>query len=275
MTPNSTYNAHRALEVLFYWCVNSYSTNVTAGNVTTEIVASSSNVVSPGDGDSHSPMVLKSGTDTTEYTVDVYATDVLTFYLLPNLGTGNFSQAPSDPSDMGGTQASRGFTSQGAEVVSYALLPAGLGSSFTPAELADEDATNFKAVQNLTNNIATSLTNTMRAHPYSGGPVLGTAFISQSFVKIKWEWLIFLFVVEVLSIIFLAAIIIETKKEKIAILKSSSLASMCALSEESKNYIGTIKSRGEVLEKASGLEVRLENDGRDRWTLVMEDSSAD
>ena len=81
--------------------------------------------------------------------------------------------------------------------------------------------------------------------------------------------------VEVLSIIFLAAIIIETKKEKMAILKSSSLASMCALSEESKNYIGTIKRRGEVLEKASGLEVRLENDGRDRWTLVMEDSSAD
>ena len=158
--PNSTENAYRALEVLFYWCVNSYSTNVTAGNVTTEIVASSSNVVSPGDGDSHSPMVLKSGTDTTEYTVDVYATDVLTFYLLPNLGTGNFSQAPSDPSDLGGTQASRGFTSQGAEVVSYALVPAGLGSSFTPAELADEDATNFKAVQNLTNNIATSLTNT-------------------------------------------------------------------------------------------------------------------
>ena len=115
----------------------------------------------------------------------------------------------------------------------------------------------------------------MRTHPYSGDPALGTAFISQSYVKIKWEWLIFLSVVEVLSIIFLAAIIIETKKEKMAILKSSSLASMCALSEESKNYIGAIKSRGEVLEKASGLEVRLENDGRDRWTLVMEDSSAD
>lgn len=159
--PNSTENAYRALEVLFYWCVNSYSTNVTAGNVTTEIVASSSNVVSPGDGDSQSPMVLKSGTDTTEYTVDVYAADVLTYYLLPNLGTGNFSQSPLDASSRGGTQVSRGFTSQGAEVVSYALLPAGMGSTFNKnAELADEDATNFKAVQNLTNNLATSLTNT-------------------------------------------------------------------------------------------------------------------
>jgi hypothetical protein len=104
-------------------------------------------------------MVLKSGNDTTEYTLDVYAADVLTSYLLANLGTGNFSQAPSDPTAQGGTPSSRGFTSQGAEVLSYALLPEGLGSDITLAELADEDATNFKAVQNLTNNLATSLTN--------------------------------------------------------------------------------------------------------------------
>lgn len=106
--PNSdlTVFAPRALEILFYWCVKSYTTNVTIGNVTTEILASSSNVVSPGDGDSHSPMVLKSGNDATEYTVDVYAADVLTYYLLPNIGTRNFSQAPSDPSAQGGTQAS-------------------------------------------------------------------------------------------------------------------------------------------------------------------------
>ncbi len=114
----------------------------------------------------------------------------------------------------------------------------------------------------------------MRTHPYSGDPALGTAFISQSYVKSKWEWLIFLSVVEDLSIILLTATIIETRKEKIAILKSSYLASMCALSEESKNYIGAIKSRGEVLYKASCIEVRLENDGSDRWTLMMEDSTA-
>ena len=114
----------------------------------------------------------------------------------------------------------------------------------------------------------------MRTHPYSGDPALGTAFISQSYVKIKWEWLIFLALVEVLSIIFLAATIIATKREKVAILKSSSLASMCALSEESKNYIGAIKGRGEILDKASAMEVRLEEDGRDSWKLVMDNSSA-
>jgi hypothetical protein len=157
---------YRAIEILFHWCVNSYSTNVTAGNATTEIVASSSNVVSPGDagtveGDqnSPSPIVLSSKNDPTEYTVNWNAADVLTFYLLPNLGTGNFSQAPLESTPQG-AQASLGFTSEGAQALSYAVLPAGMGPVLTPAELADEDAANFEAVQNLTTNLATSLTNT-------------------------------------------------------------------------------------------------------------------
>jgi hypothetical protein len=156
-------SAHRAIEILFYWCVNSYSTNVTNGTVTTEIVASSSNIVSPGDPDadlnSPSPILLGLKDDTTEYKVDWNAANVMTFYLLPNLGTGNYSQSPSsDPSQ--GTQASRGFSTEGAEILGYALLPNGLGPLVTQATLADEDANNFEAVQNLTNNLATSLTNT-------------------------------------------------------------------------------------------------------------------
>jgi hypothetical protein len=75
--------------------------------------------------------------------------------------------------------------------------------------------------------------------------------------------------------IFLAATMVTTMKEKVAILKSSSLATMCALSEESKNYIGAIKSSGEVLNKALDLEVKLEEDGRDCLKLVTEGSSAD
>jgi hypothetical protein len=66
-------------------------------------------------------------------------------------------------------------------------------------------------------------------------------------VKIKGEWLIFLTVLEALSIIFLVATMIETNRVKMVILKSSSLASMCALGEESKDYIGAVKSRGGVL----------------------------
>ncbi len=114
----------------------------------------------------------------------------------------------------------------------------------------------------------------MRTHPNSGNPVLGTAFISQSYVKIKWEWLIFLIVLEASSIIFLTATMIETKNAKMAILKSSSLVSMCALGEESKDYIGANESRGGVLKNALGLEVRLAKDGSNRWKLEREDSGA-
>ncbi|KAE9366582.1 hypothetical protein N431DRAFT_548413 [Stipitochalara longipes BDJ] len=269
--------AYRAIEILFYWCVNSYSTNVTAGNVTTEIVASSSNVVSPGDMSLNSPssIVLGAKNDTTEYKVDSITANVLTFYLLDNLGTGNFSMSPllAPPQ---GAQYLYGFSSEGVEALSYALLPTGLaGGKITPATLAGEDATNFEAVQNLTNNLATSITNTMRNPPYSGDPTLGTAYILQSYVKIKWEWLILLAVLEALSMIFLAATMVTTMKEKVAILKSSSLATMCALSEENKNYIVAIRSSGEGLNKALDLKVRLEEDGRDSWKLVREDSSAE
>jgi hypothetical protein len=93
-------------------------------------------------------------------------------------------------------------------------------------------------------------------------------------VKIKWEWLIFLIVLEASSIIFLAATMIETKNAKAAILKSSSLASMCALGKESKDYIGAVESCGGVLKNALGLEVRLEKDGSNGWKLEREDSGA-
>jgi hypothetical protein len=158
--------AYRAIEILFYWCVNSYSTNMTAGNARTELIASSSNVVSAGDADTsegdpnpESPIVLGTKNDPTEYTVDWNAADVLTFYLLDNLGTGNFSQAPSEDTPPG-AQVSLGFTTEGAQVISYAVLPAGMGPVLTPEGLADEDAANFEAIQNLTTNLATSLTNT-------------------------------------------------------------------------------------------------------------------
>ena len=140
--------AYRAIEVLFYWCINSYSTSVTAGIVTTEIVTSSNSVLSHGDPISLSPIVLSSGNDTINYTVGLFPADVMTFDWLPILGTGSYSQT------------GQGFTSQGAEVFSYALHPAGIGDAIkTAAELANSDAISWQVVLNLTNNIATSLTN--------------------------------------------------------------------------------------------------------------------
>ncbi len=121
---------------------------MTAGIITTEIVTSSGNVLSHGDTHSESPIVLSSRDDTTNYTVGLIPADVMTFDLLPILGTGTYSRI------------SPGFTSQGAEVFSYAIRPTGIGDTITTAELANKDAINTQAVQNLTNNIAASVTNT-------------------------------------------------------------------------------------------------------------------
>ena len=81
-------------------------------------------------------------------------------------------------------------------------------------------------------------------------------------------------VLEALSIIFLATTMIQTRRAKVAIWKSSSLASMCALSEESKSFISALRSPGEGFEKAMDLEVRLEQYGRDNWKMVSEDPGA-
>jgi hypothetical protein len=90
-------------------------------------------------------------------------------------------------------------------------------------------------------------------------------------VKVQWAWLTVLIALEVSGIVFLAATIIKTNKAKIAVLKSSSLASMCALSEESKEYIGASKGRGILFKNALGLEVKLERDESGRWQLERED----
>jgi hypothetical protein len=63
--------------------------------------------------------------------VGLFPADVMTFNLLPILGTGIYSQISS------------GFTSQGAETLSYALGPGGTGGKITTAELINMDAINF------------------------------------------------------------------------------------------------------------------------------------
>jgi hypothetical protein len=50
-------------------------------------------------------------------------------------------------------------------------------------------------------------------------------------------------------------------------LKSSSLAAMCVLGEESRIYMGSVESCGGVWEKTLSLDVKLERDKSGAWTL--------
>lgn len=139
----------------------------------------------------------------------------------------------------------------------------------------------------MTANIATSMTNkyvvltsvvlsfghanswnSIRTRPDRGDPAPGTAFASLTYVKIKWVWLTFLIVLEVASVVLLASTIFATNRAKMAILKSSSLATMCMLNEGSRAHIGGATTAGELLQNASTLNVRLERDETGGWRLV-------
>jgi hypothetical protein len=152
---------YRAIEVLFYWCVNTYSTTVTAGNASTQIVSSSRNVLSPGKiyaGFPDLPIVLSSGNDATTYTVEPVSALAMTLFLLQNLGSGSFSMSSAYTSEGAGALVNAiGHGVAGNPVFTDPVT--GLILNISREELPGVDAQGMEAVRNLTNNIATSLTN--------------------------------------------------------------------------------------------------------------------
>lgn len=62
-----------------------------------------------------------------------------------------------------------------------------------------------------------------------------------------------------LTTIFLALTILETRRKRARILKGSSLATLCALDERTKQHVGGIDDLERVKQKAQSVGVRLES----------------
>jgi hypothetical protein len=147
-------HVYREIEVLFYWCINTYSTTVTAGKASTQIVSSSRNVLSSGKILDGYPIVLSSGNDATNYTVDPESALAMTLYLVQNLGSGNFS--------VYGVYTSEGVGAL-ANAINLGIASTnpltGVTLNIPRKELLGADAYGMEAIQNITNSNATSLTN--------------------------------------------------------------------------------------------------------------------
>jgi len=106
-------------------------------------------------------------------------------------------------------------------------------------------------------NSASSIRSDWRAHARTARPVNGTVLAEMSFVKIRWAWLAYLLAELALSSLFLMGIIAWTKFSKAETLGGSSLATLCALDEPTRQRLGSLGDYEELQRRASKVMVRL------------------
>ncbi|KAK0739493.1 hypothetical protein B0T21DRAFT_285718 [Apiosordaria backusii] len=252
------------LELAFWWCTKTYVTEVTQGqSITTEVSASSQageglnntlNVVwdhkfypcySTGqcnDTYGAAEVVLEHPVDTAEavdFTVHLWtgltASMLLASTMLDSLLLDRTR----------GVVASNGGGA--AKAFAFSLLGDFLTTKLPPPEkqLAD--------VQTVMSNAARSMTNLAEA------VVRGRVYAPQAFVRIHWEWMGMLTAQLVLTAMFLAMTVVATYMSRVQVIKSSSLATLCALDEETRRDIGGLGDGVDGLEKkAKKVSVQLE-----------------
>ncbi|KUJ09624.1 uncharacterized protein LY89DRAFT_657053, partial [Mollisia scopiformis] len=244
-----------AMEILLYWCVNTYSTQVTAGISSTSISSTSVNIASTNTSltlpDSNSAngtfqqwgeLAMNPSNSSDNYTVDGSANAALAAYMGTTFrGTYEIG--------LGG-----GYTTDAAQVLVSALFGEP-GLAGARGQVADD--MQLSGVQNLTQNIATGMTNNIRDRQFAGQAATGTSWVLETYVHVSWPWISFLIVLLVSSFAFLLATIVKTRAVKVDVMRSSALATMCALGQEVKGYMGPVDLRGSTFEKAEGLRVRL------------------
>lgn len=88
----------------------------------------------------------------------------------------------------------------------------------------------------------------------------GTAWISESFVEIRWGWSALLISEVALSAVFVIATIIRTSRLSIQIVKSSALPALVALDQEGRASLGHLAEGNDMHRKAKKIHVCLKDD---------------
>lgn len=129
-----------AMEILLYWCVHTYSTEVRDGVSNTTISSTSVNIGSTNGGE----MAMNPSNNSTNYTINGPANAALTDYMARTF-RGTY-----------GSGAGGGYSTDAAQALVSALYDEPSLANVTDQAL---DNMQFAGVQNLTQNIATSMTN--------------------------------------------------------------------------------------------------------------------
>jgi hypothetical protein len=107
-----------------------------------------------------------------------------------------------------------------------------------------------------------------RSYPGSDGIVDGVVYEPQAVVEVRWKWLTFLIAQVILSSVFLAFTVFQTRNAKIPAWKCSALATMVSLSKETQESVNRISDFGSLKQEAKKMNVRLET-GRSEGRLVL------
>jgi len=88
--------------------------------------------------------------------------------------------------------------------------------------------------------------------------ITGTAYALQTLIRIRWPYISLLAAQLGLTIIVLLFTIVATYRSRMQILKGSSLATMCALSQGVRTQLGGMENMERLKERAQGTSVKLE-----------------
>ncbi len=88
-------------------------------------------------------------------------------------------------------------------------------------------------------------------------PINGTAWTTETYVHVRWGWLVFLGVQIFLSILLLAFTIVATQVSGTMVLKSSPLAVLFALGQDSRAVLGDVRTESEMKRRAATFDAAL------------------
>ncbi|OAA59656.1 hypothetical protein SPI_05854 [Niveomyces insectorum RCEF 264] len=120
----------------------------------------------------------------------------------------------------------------------------------------------FNRIQEVAGGVATGGTNMFRSmQPFKGVPnsyvINGTAWTNETYVHVRWGWLAFLGAQIVICIAFLIFTIVATHMSGTMVLKSSPLAALLALGEQSRNTLGRLSDEADMKRRASSYRATL------------------
>ncbi|KAK0630085.1 hypothetical protein B0T17DRAFT_506582 [Bombardia bombarda] len=278
----------RAVEVLWHFCVNTYQVATSQGVSTSRQVDST--ILAPVSlntaattifEERHSPPSLL-GSETSrrtprallrersEYSVNSADVRLLRNYIVSvfsgtySLGYGGEAGGLTPTSEVLGTAMF------GASVSSDGVSGVGTRSIVVEAE----DSRLRAVIANLTQNVATSLTNTIRT---MGPAETGIVLILDSYVSVQWAWLAFLAAQVTLSAVFLVGIMIQTAVWKVRILKASAMATLFAIPADGKMVLerrglGSIDDDNSMTQRLESITGRFKLGDRG-WKLDLGRSS--
>ncbi|KAI8157588.1 hypothetical protein K4K49_005285 [Colletotrichum sp. SAR 10_70] len=127
----------------------------------------------------------------------------------------------------------------------------------------------FEAVGNVTNNVARSLTNSLRdSLTTEQAYITGQAYVSETYVKVRWWWMTLISCQVVLSTVVLVAALIQARMAGLNVVKSSTFPAFFAIDSSEKKLLETRTASMDVQEQDRYLGTK----GLGQWRLRMQDN---